>query len=178
MSPKLVLVTGPPGIGKTTVARLLFQSLEDSAWLDGDDVWRINPFTVNERTKKIAEANIPFVLRSYLEADYSYVILSWVLHDPALIDRILERIGALEDPPLVFTLVADEAALEARLKTDPERGPITARPFERLRQARLLETRKIDTTDRTPESIAAEILNEVKRMRYPDGGPGGPIGRT
>ena len=70
---RLLLIGGPPGVGKTAVARELFSGFSGSAWLDGDDVWRMNPFESNERTQPIVEANIPFVLSSYLAASFASV---------------------------------------------------------------------------------------------------------
>ena len=40
---RLILIGGPQGVGKTAGARELFSGFSGSAWLDGDDVWRMNP---------------------------------------------------------------------------------------------------------------------------------------
>ena len=76
MRPKLIFITGAPGTGKTEVARGLFNRLPNSAWLDGDDVWRMNPFTVDDTTIALAHSNVGAVLRNYLAAGFSHVIFS------------------------------------------------------------------------------------------------------
>ena len=158
MKAKLVFITGAPGIGKSTVASILFKRLPESAWLDGDDVWRMNPFRVNDTTTAMVEQNIQFVLRNYLSAGFAHVILSWVLHRQSIIDRILNGLGELEYEPFIFTLVCDEESLESRLKDDPLREPVTELALRRLRESKELETIKIDVTERSPEQIADEIV--------------------
>ena len=48
MKQKLIIITGSPCVGKTTVADLLFQSYENSAFFDGDWAWCVNPFSVTD----------------------------------------------------------------------------------------------------------------------------------
>ena len=121
MKPKVVLITGAPGVGKSAVASILLERLPESIWLDGDDVWRMNPFRVNGTTTAMVEGNIQFVLRNFLSAGFAYVILSWVLARQPIIDRILEGLTGLEYELFVFTLVCEEEALRARLQDDPSR---------------------------------------------------------
>jgi len=164
--PKLIIINGAPGIGKTTVAELVFSKLKNSAFLDGDSVWRINPFQVNERMKALADKNIALILRNYLEAGYQYVILSWVLHEREIIDRLLRDLSDLDFEAQVFTLIAEEGALLERVRSrDPSRKNLQL-VRERLRQSLALETRKIDVTKLGPEEVAAEILAAVScRLR-------------
>jgi len=161
MKPKVVLITGAPGVGKSAVASILLERLPESIWLDGDDVWRMNPFRVNGTTTAMVESNIQFVLRNFLSAGFAYVILSWVLHRQAIIDRILEGLAGLEYEPFLFTLVCEEEALKARLEDDPSRQGVTELALRRLRESRELETRKIDVTRRGTEEIVEEILREI-----------------
>ena len=51
---KLIFLRGAMGVGKTTVARALQKLLPQAAFLDGDWVWDIAPFTVTEETCEMA----------------------------------------------------------------------------------------------------------------------------
>ena len=157
----LILLTGAPSIGKSTVARELLGRLNSAAWLDGDDVWRINPFSVNTLTKALVERNICCILRNYLEAGLSWVILSWVLHRQEIIDRLLFALADVEHECYAFALVADEAALCQRYAEDARRDPLSAPPLDRLRQSRETNTIQIDTTNKTPQEVAAEVLQHI-----------------
>lgn len=159
--PKLIFITGAPGVGKTELARRLFTRLHNSAWLDGDDVWRMNPFRVDDSTIALAHSNIESVLRNYLAAGFSYVIFSWVMHQQSIIDRILKGLEGLEYELFVFTLVCDDATLVSRLGSHATRTKIEL-AIERLRQSRGIETTKIETTGRQPEDIAGEILRRIE----------------
>ena len=68
----LVFIGGAPGVGKSTVANELLSRAGNSVWLDGDDLWRVQPFIVNEVTKDMVEKNmevLPFNTEDYLEYD-------------------------------------------------------------------------------------------------------------
>lgn len=45
---KLIIISGSPCVGKTTVARELLKSYENSAYCDGDWMWCVNPFSVDD----------------------------------------------------------------------------------------------------------------------------------
>ena len=159
--PKLIIINGAPSVGKSTVSRLVFARLRNSAFLDGDDVWQINPFEVTDRTKAIVERNIPFVLRGYFEAGYDYVILAWVMHQQAIIDWLLSQLRDLDLEVGVFTLVAEEAAAQARWRRSAGQQGTSEVVSDRLRQSLELNTTKIDTTHLTPERVAEAILAAI-----------------
>ena len=161
MSPTLIFITGAPGVGKTTVARALLPRLADSAWLGGDDVWRMHPFRVDATTTAMVESNIAFVLRNYLESGFSHVILSWVLHKQDIIGRIVEALKGIDYRFLGFTLVCGEADLMARLARDPSRDTNTELAMVRLKESLELNTMKIDTSGKSIETIVHEITGYV-----------------
>lgn len=115
MKPKLILIGGEAWTGKSTCAEILFKRLYNSAWLDGDDVWRVNPWSLDDPRLHTSDVNMAFVLQTYLQSKFDYVILSSiVLSNPAITSRILERINDVEYDLLSFTLMCDEATLTER----------------------------------------------------------------
>jgi len=157
----LVIINGAPGIGKTAVGERLFGLLRNCALLDGDDVWRINPFEVTERTKAIAIRNISFVLRGYIEAGYEYILLTWVLHQQAIIDELLGRLCDLDFEVRAFTLVAEEDVLRDRWRARAGRWEVPELVVDRLRQSLQTQTTKIDTSHLTADAVAEMILAAV-----------------
>jgi hypothetical protein len=160
LKPKLILIGGEAWTGKSTCAEILFQRLYNSAWLDGDDVWRVNPWSVNDPRLRTSDINMAFVLQTYLQSGFDYVILSSiVLSDPSITVRILERIIGVEYDLLSFTLICDEATLTERAKQrDDQANP----RFIVLEQTRnLANTIKIDAAKKKPEEIAEEMFSIV-----------------
>jgi predicted ABC-type ATPase len=139
---KLIIINGAPGVGKSAISNILFSKLGNSAFLDGDDVWRINPFEVTEKTRSIVERNIIFVLRNYIEAGYEYVILAWVLHNQSITERLLINLKNLEFKVHIFTLICSEEILVERRH---QQGRETDIAIDRLRQSLNLKTEKFDT---------------------------------
>lgn len=160
---QLILIGGEAWTGKTTCARVLFERLHNAAWLDGDDVWRVNPWSPNDPRLRTSDINMAFVIQTYLQSEFDYVILSSiVLSDPAITTRILERISGVEYDLLSFTLMGDEATLKERAKRrDGQDSPI----FVVLEKTRSLSnTIKIDTVDKTPDSIVDEMLAMIRTV--------------
>jgi broad-specificity NMP kinase len=158
---KLILIGGPPAIGKTTVTHLLWHELEHAAWLEGDSVWQIRPFSLTPASTRLAEANITAVLRNYLEAGYAHVLLSWVLHRSDLVQRLVAPLERLAKEVHQFTLVATPEVLRERFERDPRRGRFSQLPLWRLEEAASLPTHQIDTTDLSPSQVAQLIITEV-----------------
>lgn len=158
---KLIIINGAPGVGKSTVGNLLFSRLQNIAILDGDDVWRINPFEVTDNTRDIVERNIAFVLRNYLEAAYEYVILVWVLHQQSIIDCLLSKLDDLKFKVYIFTLICDEETLLERRCQQGKEGRELEVALDRLRQCLMLETEKLDTGAMKPDEIVDMIIESV-----------------
>ena len=158
--PKLILIGGEAWTGKSTCAEILFKRLDNAAWLDGDDVWRVNPWSLDDPRLRTSDINMAFVVQTYLQSQFEYVILSSiVLCDPAITARILERIIGAAYELLSFTLMCDEETLSARARQrDSEANP----SFLLLEETRALaNTIRIDTAHKTPEEVVEEMLGVI-----------------
>ena len=58
MEQKLILISGSPCVGKTTICEKLYQELDNSAYLDGDWVCHFNPFSVKDPRVCTAQAGL------------------------------------------------------------------------------------------------------------------------
>ena len=157
MKPKLIFIGGEAWTGKTTCAEILFKRLQNSAWLDGDDVWRVNPWSVDDPRLRTSDINMAFVLQTYLQSRFDYVILSSIVVSiPAITDRILERIKGVEYDFLWFILMCDETTLTERARIRDENLAPDFMVLEKTRA--LVNTIKINTAAKTPEVVVEEML--------------------
>jgi hypothetical protein len=157
-----VLIGGPPGVGKSAVASRLSEMLDECAWLDGDDVWRVRPFRVDADSVALAERNIADVLRNYLLSGCPHVILTWVLHRREIIDRILEALDGVSFDVSSFTLVCDPGTLESRWRTSHPAEGRAALPLRRLRECMELNSVHIDTSALDVEQVASAVLDALE----------------
>jgi len=158
----LILIGGAPGVGKSTVARKIFTHLDNCVWLDGDNLWRMNPFIVNEKTKQMVERNIHYVLRSFIKEDFSYVLFTWVLHLESTIKRLLSALPRSQFELFHFTLICSEQTLKTRIAYDSSRARDINLALERLRETRLLSSsRQIDTEGKDPSTIVQELMHWI-----------------
>ena len=76
MRQQLILITGTRSIGKTTTAESLFNMLNNSAHLDGDWLWNVNPFSLEDPRLRNGDKSMSFALSTYLKSAFDYVIFS------------------------------------------------------------------------------------------------------
>lgn len=79
---KLIIITGSPCVGKTTVAEQLFESYENSAFFDGDWAWCVHPFSLTDPRLRNGDKTASFALSVYLNSGFDYVFfplwLQWI----------------------------------------------------------------------------------------------------
>ena len=159
---KLVLIGGPPGVGKTSVLEHLPGLFDQLAILDADDVWRVQPGFPNEVHRNYSDENVISVLRGYLDAGFPLVFLSWVLANPIKLERILAGLRGHYDSSLVVYLVASRECLQERAREKYERGLAREYQLAKLEQIEALPHPKIDTTGLTPEAAASQLAEWVR----------------
>lgn len=154
---RLVFISGPPGVGKSTILAHVAESLPSAAWLDGDDVWKIRPFRVDEGTKMQVEGNIAGVLRGHLRAGFETVLLGWVLHRGDLVARLSTLVG--RSPDKVLGLVCRPEVLVARREGRGEHHH--ERALQRLEEVRETCPRSIDTSDLSVDDTVAAVRDAL-----------------
>ena len=163
---RLILLSDPMGVGKTTVAELLHRCLERSVFLDGDWCWKMNPFTVTDETKAMVLDNITHLLRNFLSCtQLETVIFCWVMDSQAILDSILSRLDLDGVAVRSFTLTATPEALTRRVEADIARGlrqpSDAARSVARLPHYDAMNTVKLDVSDLSPEAAVEWILQHL-----------------
>ncbi len=73
-SPRLVVVVGQEGVGKTTVVRALLPHLSDGAVLDGEDVGQVTPWVFDDAFRELHRRNVAAVATNFWAAGYRTVV--------------------------------------------------------------------------------------------------------
>ena len=117
MSKKLIIINGIMGVGKSTVCRNLYKKLDNCFFLEGDDCWRMNPFTVNDENKKMVIENITYMLNSFIKNSSSkYILFNWVIQTDEIMKSILERLDLDGVDVYRITLMCSREELEKRIR--------------------------------------------------------------
>lgn len=158
---KLVLIGGPPGVGKSTVLPRLPGAFDRCAWLDADDVWRVHPDELVAPQRAWADENVIAVLRGYLAAGFPLVFLGWVLANPDKIRRILDGLAGAYESHLVVHLTASPEALKERSEAKYARGLAAEYQDLKAKQIDALPFPRIDTSLLAPDEVVRELARLV-----------------
>lgn len=163
---KIILIGGPMGAGKTTLAKVLNQKLTNSVMLDGDWCWQMNPFTVNDENKKMVMKNIHFMLNSFLaNSQLEYIIFCWVMDEQTIIDDVVNGLH-LDDAKVVpVSLLPSLKKLTSNIQkdiADQKRQPEDLqRSLDRMLKFQGLSTIKYDNSDKSCADIAEKIIEQL-----------------
>ncbi|MEM7020889.1 MAG: hypothetical protein AAF512_26550 [Pseudomonadota bacterium] len=160
---KLVLIGGPPGVGKSSTLNYLPSFFEHCACLDADEVWRVHAPEINHALRPVAIRNITAVLRGYREAGIPYVFMAWPLANPDIIKELRAKLDSHYESVQVLHLIAAPQMLEMRCKSEPTLARNPEYALEKLRQIRSLPYQKVDTTMMSKKSVAERIAELVKK---------------
>lgn len=151
----LIIISGSPCVGKTTAADLLFQSYENSAFLDGDWCWCVNPFSISDPRLRNSDKSMSFVLSNYLNSGFDYVVFSSVVAMyESIRESILKGITADNFETVGFTLTCSEETLASRHKSRGDKNEVS---YHWLRLPPYPGDNVINTDGKTPEQVAGEM---------------------
>ena len=159
MRKKLILISGSPCVGKTAVGMRLYESFDNSAYLDGDWCWCVHPFSTADKRLRNGDRSMSFVLSNYLDSDFDYVFFtSVVLTDPEIRERILSGITAEGYETISFTLTCSEETLKKR---HDKRGDPGETNYYWLRLPPYPGDIVIDTNHKSIGEIAREMKKHI-----------------
>jgi hypothetical protein len=162
--PRVLILNGPAGVGKTTTSRTLAAMARSGACVHGDD---LASFVVR-RDKPVVTGlgyrNGATVASNFIEGGYDLVVFDYVFEDPGGIRVFLDAYTA-SAPVHLFTLWADLPTVVAR---EAQRHD-TRRPLgDRVRACHAAMARHldqlgevIDTGHRDVHVVAADICQQT-----------------
>lgn len=157
------------GVGKSQVCRCLQKRLCPSVYLDGDWCWDMEPFRVTEETKAMVLENIQTLLGRFLQcSQVEYVIFGWVMHRQEIVDHICSQLPLEGVSVHAFSLLAEPAVLEERLRRDIQAGKrredVIGRSLAYLPLYQDMDTIRICTDGKSVEMVSDEIEAYLKHV--------------
>lgn len=150
------------GVGKTATCKELQRLLPANVFLDGDWCWDMTPFVVNDETKAMVVDNICHLLNGFIQCSaYENIVFCWVMHEQSIIDTIQSRLNTDDVSVRMFSLLANESALTARMHIDVQNGIRTphdiARSLEYSGNYAAIQSEKVDVSNITAHQAALHI---------------------
>jgi hypothetical protein len=162
MSPIVIVLNGPAGVGKTTTARALAATADNGACIHGD---QLRDFVVSRKAGAVQQGlgyrNGATVAGNFVAGGYDLVVFEYVFEKPGAIDHFTSayRVHA---PVFFFTLWASLPTVRDRERGRPGREPMGQRVDACWRQidqhldrlGHVIETERLSVED-----VVAEILH-------------------
>lgn len=159
---RLIILNGPSGVGKTTVARLLSQKSESSVCIHGDVLREMIVSRDGSEDGRLGYRNGALLVNNFKDASYDLIVFDYIFPSNEHLEFF---IGLLQDfsSAFIFTLWAAERVVQGRRRErdrDDRRFSV-ADSYDEL-QSNLQDFKTvIETDDLSPEQIADDIWDRV-----------------
>jgi adenylylsulfate kinase-like enzyme len=168
--PVVLLITGIQAAGKSTVAQLVAEQLEQSVHLRGDRFRRMivsgrADMTPDASPEALSQLRLRYRLTASAADQYFRAGFTVVAQDIVLGQHLTEMVQWIRSRPLLLVVLAPEPAAVAEREARRAKNAYGDYTVASLDAALRRDTPRIglwlDTTDQTPRQTAAEILRRA-----------------
>lgn len=160
---KLYIITGPAGVGKSTISKQIAHTLEKSVLIEGDDIYnqfvggRISPWKKDAPLELFWE-NCIMLINNYLKNDYD-VVFNYIIKK----SKFNQISNIFKEYEIKFVnLMVDEETIIKRDKERPENCRMGERSLillNEFKETNYNEKYILDTTNMNIEESVSEIIN-------------------
>jgi len=166
----IVIINGPCGIGKTSVAWELIGAFDRAVMLDGDYIGAVHPFEIYDKSRVVyLYQTLRHLVAFHSEqGNYHNFVIPYVFERPESLARLKAMLSEFDDAIYTFRLLASDDEIERRIcarESDPD--------WHLARYKALVEIQEqaaargdigypIDTTGLSVEEVAALIWKHVQ----------------
>lgn len=170
----IVIINGPCGIGKTSVAWELNTRFDRAVMLDGDYIGAVHPFEIyDDARSEYLYRTIRHLVAYHIEhGGYHDFVVNYVFETPESLAELRGMLLDLDDETYAFRLVASDEAIEARIrKRELESDADLRWHLKRYKELIAIQTQAaargdmgfvIDTTDRSASDVADAIWDNLR----------------
>ena len=166
----ILIINGPCGIGKTTVAWELVHRFDRAVMLEGDSIGAVHPFEIydDDRIEHLYQTLRRLIAFHIERGDYHNFVIDYVFERPESLARLKSLLADFDDHIYAFRLLAAPVELEQRIR---ERGEDPAWLLRRAKELVAIQTRAarrgdvgipVDTTGLSVAQAADVIWQRVQ----------------
>jgi len=114
----IVIINGPCGIGKTSVAWELTDRFDRAVMLDGDYIGAVHPFEIYDDARiTYLYQTLGHMVAYHIEhGGYHDFVINYVFETPESLAELRHLLADLDDEIYAFRLTASDKAIEARIR--------------------------------------------------------------
>lgn len=125
----IIILNGPLGIGKSTLAEALMEEMDHCVMLDGDHVIAINPPPPNEL--EYLHATLSFLIQHHKSRGYRNFVINHIWRTPDDLDDLCRRLSHIEPDIRCFLLTLPLQENLRRIEVRQSARALDEQAFER-----------------------------------------------